>query len=77
MSGDNSWIKNIDPSNLPYTKQYSITYPNHTTKIVYGLKAIANEFNVSVENVHATIKRTKLGKMPIKGKFANHIIAEL
>jgi group I intron endonuclease len=76
-SGDNSWIKGIDPSKLPYTKQYKITYPDCTVNTVYGLKAVAEEFNVSVENVHATIQRIKLGKYPQRGKFANHVIEEL
>ncbi len=75
-SGDNSWIKNIDPSLLPYTKKYTIQYPTGETKQVSGLKAIADEFNVSVENVHATIKRIVDGKIPRRGAFANIIIKE-
>ena len=39
-----------------------------------GLKAIAKEFNVSVENVHATLKRISNGKIPKRGVFANFII---
>jgi group I intron endonuclease len=74
MSGDNSWIKGIDPSKLPYTKKYMITYPNGNTKIVYGLKCIAKEFNTSIENVHATIYRIAQGKIPKRGVFKNIII---
>lgn len=76
-SGDNSWIKGIDPSLLPYTKQYIIVYPDNTSKQVTGLKAIATEFNVSIENVHATIKRIAEGKIPTRGVFANISIKEI
>jgi group I intron endonuclease len=69
MSGDNSWIKNIDPSKLPYTKKYIIEYSNGTSKEVYGLKCIAEEFNTSITNLHATIARMKQGKMPTRGTF--------
>ena len=75
--GENNWIRNINPCELPYTKQYLITYPNGDKKTVHGLKIIATEFNVSIENVHATIQRIKSGKFPKRGKFANHIIEEL
>ena len=77
LSGDNSWIKNIDPALLPYTKKYIIIYPNGKTKEVAGLKVIAEEFNVSIENVHATIKRISMGKLPKRGVFANTIIREV
>jgi group I intron endonuclease len=73
-SGNNSWIKNIDPSILPFTKNYIIIYPSGEIKKVSGLKAIAKEFNVSVENVHATLKRISNGKIPKRGVFANVII---
>ena len=76
MSGDNSWIKDIDPAKLPYTKHYKITYADGTTKEVAGLKAIAVEFKVSIENVYATIKRITKGKFPKQGVFANIIIEE-
>lgn len=76
-SGDNSWIKNIDPSLLPYTKKYIIHYPSGDTKQVSGLKAIATEFNVSIENVHATIKRISQGKIPQRGAFAGVFIKEI
>ena len=76
-TGDNSWIKNIDPSLLPYTKKYSIEYPSGDVKHVNGLKAIAVEFNVSIENVYATIKRIAKGKIPKRGVFANIIIKEV
>lgn len=76
-TGENSWIKGIDPSLLPYTKQYIIQYPNGDIKEVAGLKAIADEFKVSIENVHATIKRIAQGKIPKRGVFANTIIQEI
>lgn len=69
MSGENSWIKNIDPSELPYTKQYVIEYPNGSSKEVYGLKTIAEEFNTSIANLHATINRMSQGKIPTRGTF--------
>jgi len=69
MSGENSWIKNIDPSKLPYTNQYVIEYPNGSSKEVYGLKTIAEEFNTSIANLHATINRMKQGKIPSRGTF--------
>jgi group I intron endonuclease len=69
MSGENSWIKNIDPSELPYTKQYVIEYPDGALKEVYGLKAIAEEFDTSITNLHATISRMRQGKIPTRGTF--------
>jgi group I intron endonuclease len=77
MSGDNSWIKDIDPAKLPYTKHYKITYASGATKEVAGLKIIAEEFNTSIVNVHATIGRIKDGKLPKRGIFANVILEEL
>ena len=73
----NEWIKGIDPALLPYTKSYIITYPTGETKKVAGLKVIAEEFKVSIENVHATIKRIKNGKIPKRGAFANVVIKEI
>jgi group I intron endonuclease len=69
MSGANSWIKEIDPSKLPYTKQYVIEYPNGLLKEVHGLKTIAEEFNTSIANLHATINRIAQGKIPSRGTF--------
>lgn len=69
MSGENSWIKSIDPSKLPYTKQYVIEYPNGFSKEVYGLRTIAKEFNTSIANLHATISRMRQGKIPKRGTF--------
>lgn len=69
MSGENSWIKNIDPSKLPYTNQYVIEYPDGSLKEVYGLKTIAEEFNTSIANLHATINRMRQGKIPTRGTF--------
>jgi group I intron endonuclease len=70
-SGENSWIKGILPSMLPYTNFYRITYANGTTKDVAGLKIIAQEFNVTIENIYATIKRISNGSpIPSRGKLA-------
>ena len=77
MSGENSWIKGIDPALLPYTKNYIITYPTGEIKQVAGLKAIAEEFKVSIANAHATIKRMSTGKIPKRGVFANIVIQEV
>jgi group I intron endonuclease len=74
---ENSWIRGIDPSELPYTKRYEITYPAGTTKIVHGLNVIAEEFGVSIANVHATIKRMTEGKLPSKSVFKGHLIKEV
>lgn len=76
VSGDNSWIKNIDPSKLPYTKKYIIEFPNGTSKEVYGLKCIAEEFKTSIANLHATINRIKQGKIPTRGIFKGMNIYE-
>ena len=72
-----NWIRGIDPTKLSYTKKYQIIYPTGNIKEVAGLKIIATEFNVSIENVHATIKRIKKGNAPKKGAFANVIIKEI
>ena len=42
-----------------------------------GLKAIAEEFKVSIANAHATIKRMSTGKIPKRGVFANIVIQEV
>ena len=76
-TGDNSWIKGIDPSLLPYTKQYTIQYPNGDIKQVSGLKKIAEEFKVSIPNAHSTIKRMTKGSMPKRGAFVGVIIQEM
>jgi len=76
LSGENSWIKNIDPSELPYTKQYVIEYPTGFLKEVYGLKTIAEEFNTSIANLHATINRMRQGKIPTRGTFKGMNIYE-
>lgn len=76
MSGKNSWIKDIDPSELPYTKQYVIEYADRPSKEVYGLKAIAAEFNTSITNLHATIGRMAKGKIPTRGIFKGMNIYE-
>lgn len=75
-SGENSWIKGINPKDLPYTKMYVITYPDGSKKHVSGLRAISSEFDVSITNVYNTIMRIKKGKLPKRGVFANIIIEE-
>jgi len=77
LSGNNSWIKDIDPAKLPYTKNYKITYPSGKTKEVSGLKIIAKEFGTSIVNVHATIGRIAKGKLPRRGIFADVLIKEI
>lgn len=72
----NDWIRGIDPAKLPYTKLYEIVYANGEIKRFAGLKAIATEFNVSIENVHATIKRVQAKKIPTRGVFKGLIIRE-
>ena len=76
---ENSWIKDIDPSLLPYTKHYIITYPNGETKKVAGLKAISKEFNISIPAVHCTIKRMTQGILPTRSRsvFIGHLIEEV
>lgn len=76
-TGNNSWIKGIDPALLPYTKQYIIHYTNGDTKQVAGLKSIAEEFKVSIPNAYATIQRMASGKIPKCGVFANINIQEI
>jgi len=76
-AGENSRIKGINPALLPYTKNYIITYTTGEIKQVAGLKAIAEEFKVSVANTHATIKRMSAGKIPKLGVFANIVIQEV
>lgn len=67
MSGENSWIKGIDASKLPYTKQYLIEYPNGDTKMVHGLKTVAEEFGTTIPNLHAAIGRMSRGAIPTRG----------
>jgi len=74
---ENSWIKGVDPAELSYVTWYEITYPSGETKTVAGLKTIANEFGVSIANVHATVKRMAEGKMPTKSVFKNHIVRKI
>jgi group I intron endonuclease len=74
---ENSWIRGIDPTLLPYTIQYEVTYPTGAIKQVAGLKAIAQEFDVSIANVHATIKRIASGKIPRRGKLAGVSIRKI
>jgi group I intron endonuclease len=72
------WIKGIDPSELAYTKCYRITYPDGSTKVIYGMKAIALEFQTSIANVDLTIDRMARGSMPTKrSRFFQHVILEI
>jgi group I intron endonuclease len=71
------WITGIDPSLLSYTTYYEVTYPNGEIKKIAGLKAISNEFGVSITNVHATIKRMANGIIPKKGVFKEHLIKKV
>ena len=74
---ENSWIRGIDPKELSYTKKYEITYPDGNIKLVYGLHVIATEFEVSITNVHATINRMAVGKLPSRSVFNGHFIKEI
>ena len=69
-SGNNSWIKDINPSQLPYTKSYNIKYKDGTTKTVAGLKIIANEFDTSIQNIFRIIRNCGNGQYPQHGKLA-------
>lgn len=69
------WTKNALPEDQSYTKRYEITYPDNTTKTVYGLKAIAEEFNTSIANVALTIERMSRQSLPTKRSiFYKHIV---
>ena len=68
------WTKGATPEDQSYTKQYEIIYPDNTSKQVYGLKVIAEEFKVSIANVHATISRMSKGKIPTKSVFKGCLI---
>jgi len=74
---NNSWIRGVNPSELPYTTYYEIIYPDGSNKQVAGLKLIAEEFKVSIANVHATIKRMSSGIMPSKSVFKGHLIKKI
>jgi group I intron endonuclease len=71
---ENSWIKGIDPKNLPYTKQYILIHPDGTRETCYGLKFIANKFGVSEQYIYATIKRCNQGKYPVRGSLGGYKI---
>jgi hypothetical protein len=66
LRNNESWVKGLKPEEIPYTKQYEITYPDGTTKTVYGLKAIATEFNTSIANVALTVERMAKNSTPTK-----------
>lgn len=72
------WTKSAKPEDQPYTKKYEITYPDSSTKVVYGLKAIAIEFKSSIANVDYTIDRMKRKSLPTKrSRFYQHLIKEI
>jgi group I intron endonuclease len=78
LRNNESWVKGLKPEEIPYTKQYMITYPDGTTKTVYGLKAISIEFGCSIANVDLTIGRMKRGSVPTKRSvFYQHLIKEI
>lgn len=78
LRGQTSWAKGINPEDHACTKQYEIIYPSGSTKKVYGLKAIAIEFESSIANVNYTIHRMKRNSMPTKrSRFYLHIIREI
>jgi group I intron endonuclease len=69
------WTKGALPEEQPYTKQYEITYPDGTSKTVYGLKAIATEFKTSIANVALTIERMAKQSLPTKrSRFYQHLV---
>ena len=74
---NNSWIKNIDPSKLHYTTYYEIVYPDGTKKEVAGLKIIAEEFKVSIVNVHNAVNRMSKGLLPSRSVFKGHFIKKI
>lgn len=70
--------KGAEPEDQSYTKQYEITYPDGSSKIVYGMKIIANEFKSSIANVDYTIDRMKRNSLPTKrSRFYQHFIREV
>lgn len=72
------WTKDAKPEDQSYTKRYEITYPDGSTKLVYGMKAIAIEFNSSIANVDYTIDRMKRNSLPTKrSRFYEHLIKEV
>lgn len=75
LRNNESWAKGLSPEEIPYTKQYQITYPDGTTKTVHGLKAIATEFNTSIANVALTVERMARNSVPTKRSvFFQHSI---
>lgn len=77
LRSNTSWAAYATPEEQSYTNCYEISYPDSKIKIVFGMKAIAEEFNVSIANVHATIKRMAAGKIPTKSVFKNHMIKQI
>jgi group I intron endonuclease len=75
LRNNESWAKGLSPEDIPYTKQYEITYPDGTSKTVYGLKAIATEFKTSIANVALTIERMAKQSLPTKrSRFYQHLV---
>ena len=71
---DNNHFKNVDPKDIPFTKQYEITYPNGEKEIVFGLNAISQKFNTCNANASIMINKCNKGHIPKSGKFAHHKI---
>jgi hypothetical protein len=78
LRGRTPWNKGAKPEDQSYTKQYKIIYPDASTKTVYGLKAIADEFKTSIANVSLTIERMSRQSMPAKRSiFYQHHIKKM
>lgn len=70
-----NWTKGKSAEEIPYTKQYELTYPDGSSIIVYGLKELATYFKCSIANVKNTIDRMNKGSLPSKRSvFYNHLI---
>lgn len=75
---ENSWVKGKTAKEIPYTKQYELTYPDGSSIIIYGLKELAEYFKCSIANVKNTIDRMNNGAVPSKrSAFYNHLIKTL
>lgn len=73
-----SWMQGKPPEELPCSKKYLITYPDGLSKLVYGMKTIANEFKCSIANIGLTIRRMR-ENIPTKksSRFFGHNIKEV
>ena len=65
---ENNSLYKIDPKKLSYTKKYVVIYPNNNTEEFYGLKIIAEKFNVSITSIYNAVKKNKPKKSgPLSG----------